>query len=155
MKTLCRVAAVLIFASSSVVADLDVNSLPIDQVSTEHSSVPKYRALFEEVQVAFPDQRQDKLLAFYSEILPWLRSNAYLNSEQNFIEAYSIAEEVSFRLAGLIMTPKGSMDQSKFEFYERIVINDAYDVAQELTVNVMPNLVIINKLAKEEGHVQD
>ena len=155
MKTLCRVAAVLIFASSSVVADLDVNSLPIDQVSTEHSSVPKYRALFEEVQVAFPDQRQDKLLAFYSEILPWLRSNAYLNSEQNFIEAYSIAEEVSFRFAGLIMTPKGSMEQSKFEFYERIVINDAYDVAQELTVNVMPNLVIINKLAKEEGHVQD
>ncbi|WP_435000035.1 hypothetical protein ACRZ5S_23015 (plasmid) [Vibrio scophthalmi] len=155
MKAFVGITAVLLFFSVNVSADPVSNQSLLVDGTHENVELPRYQALFKEVADSKRVNRQSKLLAFYSEILPWLRSNAYVSSEPNYIEAYSLAEEVSFRLARLFLTSPESMDDNDFVFYERIVIDDAFDVAQELTFNVLPLLETIDPESMEDRHAKN
>jgi hypothetical protein len=78
------------------------------------------------------------LLNFYSSLLPVLRYEALVLEVPEALTAYSSAESASYELAKLHLIDPETLEPSEYQFYERVVVEDSYEIAKELVLNVLP-----------------
>ena len=102
--------------------------------------MPDYERLFGAITSNKGDINALKvsLLNFYSSLLPVLRYEALVLEVPEALTAYSSAESASYELAKLHLIDPETLEPSEYQFYERVVVEDSYEIAKELVLNVVP-----------------
>lgn len=139
----CSVSATVI-ANPSVetTAQTEAAAQPL---FVDYAPMPDYTAQFSSIESARNDKARFKqrLLAFYSALLPALRYRAFNDETSESAVAYNTAESASFELARLYLMNPTSIGEDEFAFLENVVIDDGYTTAKELVNNILPRLLAV------------
>ncbi|WP_146493189.1 hypothetical protein [Vibrio cyclitrophicus] len=126
-------------------------NIPPHSFKAQIVEMPDYQRLFGAISSNKNDIYALKvnLLNFYSSLLPVLRYEALVLEIPEALTAYSSAESASYELAKLHMTDPNSVEPGEYQFYERVVLEDSYEIAKELVLNVLPLIPTTESITKQ------
>lgn len=120
----------------------ELNKNAPTEVPVIHIDLPDYQTMYEDILNSKDDKRELKsqLLAFYSIVLPVLRQSAFEYRIYEAEVAYTLAEPSGYDLVKLHLINSDSMSQDEYAFYERVVLNNAMSAAQNLVLQLLPQI---------------